>query len=146
MESVVAARAKLSAGLADSELLAMRRRHPTLIVQLVTLKEIPGSQTINMIGQQTLRAMKTGALLAAKPEVDLLLRLAGTTQIALAIEEAGYRARGAMLLVAAGSARGVSGLRKELVGNPTYEIVERGGMDEKGLAMVERAALLGTRS
>ena len=52
--------------------------------------------------------MKTGALLAAKPEVDLLLRLAGTTQIALAIEEAGYRARGPMILVAAGPAHGVS--------------------------------------
>jgi len=146
MDSVTAARAKLSPGLADGELLSLRRRHPALIVQLVTLQEVPGGQTIRMIAQQTLRAMKTGALLAAKPEVDLLLRLAGTTQIALAIEEAGYKARGTMVLVAAGSARGVALLRRELAGNPVYEIIEGGEIDERGLAMVERAALLGTRS
>ncbi len=111
-------------------LLSLRKRHPGLIVQLVSLKKVPESRTITMIGQQTLRAAETGALLAAKPEVDLLLRLAGTTQIALAIEESGYRAKGEMLLVAAGPPRRLSGLRKELVGDPIYSCARgRNGQD-----------------
>jgi tRNA threonylcarbamoyladenosine modification (KEOPS) complex Cgi121 subunit len=144
LETVIAARASPEA--AEAGLLALRGRHPSLIIQLVTLKSLPGNRTVAMIGQQTLRAAKTGALLAAKPEVDLLLRLAGTTQIAVAIEEAGYRAKGEKLLVAAGPAREVESLEEELTGDPSYEVLRGEEIGPEGLAMVERAAVLGTRS
>ncbi len=144
--SVIAAEARLAPGAAETELLVLRRRHPGLIIQLLTLEEIPGNRTISMIGLQTLRAAKTGALLAAKPEVDLLLRLAGTTQIAVAIEKVGYKAKGKLLLVAAGTAGSVARLRKELVDNASYKVMEGEEIGNDGLAMVERAALLGTRS
>ncbi|MGA2199015.1 MAG: KEOPS complex subunit Cgi121 [Nitrososphaerales archaeon] len=144
--SVIAAEARLAPGAAETELLTLRRRHPGLTIQLLTLEEIPGNRTISMIGRQTLRAAKTGALLAARPEVDLLLRLAGTTQIAVAIEKVGYKAKGKLLLVAAGPAGSVARLRKELVGDASYKVIEGEEIENDGLAMVERAALLGTRS
>jgi tRNA threonylcarbamoyladenosine modification (KEOPS) complex Cgi121 subunit len=145
LESVIAARAA-PAGATEVELLSLRGRHPCLIIQLVTLKEVPGNRTVAMIGQQTLRAARTDALLAAKPEVDLLLRLAGTTQIAVAIREAGYRARGEKLLVAAGPSEEVESLREELAEKGGYQVLKGEEIDADGLAMVERAAVLGTRS
>ena len=145
LESVLAARAGPGKA-TEVELLSLRGRHPALIIQLVTLKRLPGNRTVAMIGQQTLRAARTGALLAARPEVDLLLRLAGTTQIAVAIREAGYRAKGEKLLVAAGPTEEVQSLGEELAGQGGYEVLKGGGIDADGLAMVERAAVLGTRS
>jgi tRNA threonylcarbamoyladenosine modification (KEOPS) complex Cgi121 subunit len=147
--AALAARAPAGSGpsqATDAELLSLRSRHPALIIQLVTLKELPGNRTVAMIGQQTLRAAKTGALLAAKPEVDLLLRLAGTTQITVAIREAGYGARGEKLLVAAGPADDVEVLERELALDRRYQVLRGEEIDADGLAMVERAALLGTRS
>jgi tRNA threonylcarbamoyladenosine modification (KEOPS) complex Cgi121 subunit len=144
LERVMAAKASPRA--TEWRLLSLRGRHPDLIIQLVTLKSIPGNRAVAMIGQQTLRAAKTGALLAAKPEVDLLLRLAGTTQIAVAIKEAGYRAKGEKLLVAAGPVGEVERLEEELAGDAGYEVLRGEEIDAEGLAMVERAAVLGTRS
>ena len=146
MRSVIAARAKLAPGAANGELLSLRRRYPNLIVQLVSLERVPGNRAIAMIGQQTLRAAKTGAMLAAKPEVDLLLRLAGTAQIVRAIENAGYGARGTKLLVAAGPELDAGRLRRELAKSPDYVIMRGEDIDAEDLATVERAALLGTRS
>ncbi|MDA4114832.1 MAG: KEOPS complex subunit Cgi121 [Thaumarchaeota archaeon] len=138
--------ARVSPEAAEARLLSLRGRHPDLIIQLVTLKRLPGNRTVAMIGQQTLRAAKTGALLAAKPEVDLLLRLAGTTQIAVAIKEAGYQARGEKLLVAAGPALAVESLEAELAGDSGCEVLRGEEIGPEGLEMVERAAVLGTRS
>ncbi|MGC8568719.1 MAG: hypothetical protein ACP5LW_01770 [Nitrososphaeria archaeon] len=42
-----------------------------------------------LIAEQTLFAMKNGELLARKPELDFLMRLAGTDQIFLAQERCG---------------------------------------------------------
>jgi tRNA threonylcarbamoyladenosine modification (KEOPS) complex Cgi121 subunit len=146
MAGVLAAKARIGSGDADRALLSLRKRHPSMIIQFVRLKKVPEGRAIQMIGQQTLRAAETGALLAAKPEVDLLLRLAGTTQISVAIEESGYRATGELLVVAAGPPGGLSRLRKELVGDPIYELLEGDRVSASGLGLIERAALLGTRS
>ncbi len=77
---VISARASVPAGTAGDVLLGLRKRHPRLIIQMVAMNRLPAEQAVAMIGEQTLRAARTGALLAEKPEVDLLLRLAGTTQ------------------------------------------------------------------
>ena len=146
MGRVLAAAAKGPRGSADKALLSLRKRHPRLVVQLVALKELPSSKAVMMIGEQTLRATKTGALLATKAEVDLLLRLAGTTQISVAIEKAGYRSHGKMMLVAAGASTDVAVLRAELAADGAYTILEEDELTDAGRSMVEEAALLGTRS
>jgi tRNA threonylcarbamoyladenosine modification (KEOPS) complex Cgi121 subunit len=145
-DSVLAARVRLVSREGDAELLMLRKRNPGLCIQLLTMARIPAKQAITMVGQQTLRAAKTDALLATKPEVDLLLRMSGTTQIAVAIQRSGYRAKGKKLLVAVGPRSGVERLRKELSGDPSYDVLEDGEMGAEDLAFVERAALLGTRS
>jgi tRNA threonylcarbamoyladenosine modification (KEOPS) complex Cgi121 subunit len=146
LSNVVSAKARLRPGEADAALTSLRKRHPGLIIQLVTLEKLPTSRAVAMIGQQTLRAAKTGALLAMRPEVDLLLRLAGTTQIEVAIRKAGYRARGNRLLVATGPAAKVQALSEELARDRRYKILEDEELDDAALALVEKAALLGTRS
>src|SRR5689334_14188498 len=91
MDGFVAALATLDGDTAALELSRLRKDHPDLVVQLVSMKRIPNARAIRMVAAQTMRALETGALLASKPEVDLLLRLAGTTQIAEAVDRIGYR-------------------------------------------------------
>ena len=144
-DTTLAARVHLVSREGEVELLTLRKRHPGLYIQLLTMARIPARQAIAMVGQQSLRAAKTGALLATKPEVDLLLRMSGTTQIAVAIQRSGYRARGKKVLVAVGPRGGLERLRKQLSGDPGYDILEEGEMGAEDLAFVEKAALLGTR-
>lgn len=146
MGIVVAAEAKIPEEAGGRELISIRKRHPGLIVQLLTLRRFPSSRALTMIGEQTLRASRTGSLVASKPEVDLMLRIVGTTQIATAIKKSGYRTKGRKLLVAAGPPSEVASLRKELATSKDYVILESDEMSDDDLAAVERAALLGTRS
>jgi tRNA threonylcarbamoyladenosine modification (KEOPS) complex Cgi121 subunit len=141
----LAAKARLAPGGGDSELTAVRKRHPGLIIQLMTVDDPPGLRAVSMIGLQTLRAAKSGALLATKPEVDLLLRLSGTSQIAVAIQRSGYKASGEKLLVAVGDPRRVGRLGRELAKDKRYEMLDDGEPSSRDLKLVERAALLGTR-
>ncbi len=60
---------------------------------------------LEMLAAQTLRACETKNLLARKPEVDFLLRLAGTTQIARAIGEVGSKKGKGFILVIASPER-----------------------------------------
>jgi tRNA threonylcarbamoyladenosine modification (KEOPS) complex Cgi121 subunit len=146
MGTAVAARAELAPGDAERELLRLRSTHHRLIIQMVGMKRMPSSRAVLMIAAQTLRAVDTDSLLAAKPEVDLLLRLAGTSQITVALRKHGYMAEGAKMLVAAGPKRDVERLRRELSGSTSYRVLESEEMDEEDLNMVEVAALLGTRT
>lgn len=146
MVALVAAEAKIGEEEGDRELLSIRRRHPMLVVQLMTLRRFPSNRALMMIGEQTLRASRTDSLVAAKPEVDLMLRITGTSQIATAMRKSGYRAKGRKLLVALGPTRKVARLREELAKSPNYSILENDELQDADLAAVERAALLGTRS
>jgi tRNA threonylcarbamoyladenosine modification (KEOPS) complex Cgi121 subunit len=133
-----------SAG-AEAELLRLRREHPDLVVQMASVKKLPPAKSVRMIAEQTLRAKETHALLASRPEVDLLLRLAGTSQISVAIRTSGHQAPGRKLLVAAGTAAGTAKLEKTLRSDKRYSIIEGDEMGKEGIMMVEKAALLGTR-
>jgi tRNA threonylcarbamoyladenosine modification (KEOPS) complex Cgi121 subunit len=144
--TAVAARAELAEGEAQGELLRLRSAHPRLTIQLVVMERLPGAGALLMIAAQTLRAKETGSLLADKPEVDLLLRLAGTSQITEALQKHGYGARGAKMLVAVGSNKDVERLRRELSGSKSYRLLEPEKVDEEDLDMVEVAALLGTKT
>lgn len=145
MDAVISAEADLDASEAEKELLRLRSSYPELIIQVVKMKRPLGARAVRMIAMQTLRARKSGALLADRPEVDLLLRLAGTDQITMALKTHGYKAAGTKLLAAAGPQGEVDRLRKQLSGNGRYTVREEDEADEEGLAAVETAALLGTR-
>jgi len=88
-----------------------------------------------MLAAQTFQAERSGTLLAKKPEVDLLLRLAGTTQIAKAIRERGAKPGASFLLIVASRSGivGIPGLLQEL---------PRSLLSDGDLARIERAALL----
>lgn len=75
-------------------------------VQTAKASAARNSLFLEMIAGQTLRATETGNLLAKKPEIDFLLRLAGTTQISRAIKEVGSNDGKGFILVIAGRAEG----------------------------------------
>ena len=133
---------------ADAELKRLREENPGLLVQLMSMKRRPNRRAVEMIALQTLRAAKKGSMIATKPEVDLLLRLAGTAQISEAIERVGYRAGGRRFLVAVGNEEMVKRLEAALTSSErgrNYRPVPEERLDERGSEMVESAALLGLR-
>ena len=134
---------------ADAELRRLRKESPRLVIQMLSMKRRPNTRAVRMIAAQTLRALKTDSMIAAKPEMDLLLRMAGTAQISEAMEKAGYGAGGRRFLVAAGPDRGVARLEKSLtagVSAARYSLLAEDVLDAGGIKMVETAALLGTRN
>jgi tRNA threonylcarbamoyladenosine modification (KEOPS) complex Cgi121 subunit len=131
---------------AEGELATLRMSNPELIIQLVSMKKPPSARAVAMIGEQTIRAKETGALLADRPEVDLLLRLAGTSQISEALKKNGYRSKGTLILVAVGKDKDVEKLRRALSKLRAYSLREEGEMDDESRDAVEIAALLSTRT
>jgi tRNA threonylcarbamoyladenosine modification (KEOPS) complex Cgi121 subunit len=113
--------------------------NPGCMVQTASQGAAQNERFVEMLAAQTLQAGSSGRLLAEKPEIDFLLRLAGTTQISKAIEDQGAKSGAPFILVVAGRTvvRGTSSLdRLEL---PRHEL----SADE--LARVERGALLNAR-
>lgn len=107
--------------------------NPEAVVQVVDRGCVKNEALVEMLAAQTLRARRDGSLLAKKPEVDLLLRIAGTTQIRDAIEKAGARAGRDCVLVVAGEDRvRLTGLAR----------LPRAELTEEELMSVERASLL----
>jgi len=146
---LVAEAALQDAAQADAELSRLREENRPLVIQLVSMKRRPNVRAVEMIAAQTLRAKEKKAMIATKPEVDILLRLAGTTQISEAIERAGYRAEGTKFLIAAGGEKWVRRLESCLAQGARrrrYTILKGDELDARAAATVERAALLGTRN
>jgi tRNA threonylcarbamoyladenosine modification (KEOPS) complex Cgi121 subunit len=112
---------------------------PGAIVQAVRADATTNGFFVEMIAAQTIRANGTQNLLARKPEVDLLLRLAGTTQISKAIERMGARKGKPFLLVIAGPRRGLARLSARELGGSE---LERRKLSSDELDRIEQAALL----
>lgn len=93
---------------------------------------------VEMLAAQTFQAQASGSLLAKKPEIDLLLRVAGTTQISSAIKKHGARARERFLAVVAGD----SAVQSPRAFSPLE--LPRNSLNRSELARVECAALLNT--
>ena len=89
-----------------------------------------------MLAAQTLRADSLGCLLARKPEIDFLLRLAGTTQISEAIKKKGARPGEIFVLTVAGRSE-----PKRPPGVPARRLPRR-ELSKVELERIERAALL----
>ena len=94
---------------------------------------------IELLAAQTLKAQALRSLLAKKPEIDFLLRLAGTTQIAKAIRQVGARQGGRFLAVVAAESE-----VKEVKGLPGLRLPRR-ELTRSELGRVERAALLNAK-
>lgn len=69
-------------------------------VQAFNPEAVGGIKHLELTLKQTWELMRSGQLVAKKPEVDLLQRVAGTTQIERAVKIAGARpAEGSLLVV-----------------------------------------------
>ena len=118
----------------------IRSKHPGALVQTAKAEIATNSFFLEMLAAQTLRASATDNLLADKPEIDFLLRLARTTQISRAIADVGARKGEAFLLVVADPRRKLGGL-----GEAGGKELPRSGLSDAELDGVEEAALLNAR-
>jgi len=110
--------------------------NPGSMVQAARRGLLGNEVFVELLAAQTLQAESSGGLLAKKPEIDFLLRLAGTTQISRAIRDAGAKSGEEFVLVVAGRSvvRRPSGIDgKEL---------PRLGLTNSELGRIEKAALL----
>ena len=112
--------------------------NPGFMVQAVRAAPHTNEFFLEMLAAQTFQAESSGNLLAKKPEIDFLLRLAGTTQIADAIRVAGARGGEPFVVVAAGGSE-VNG------GRLGRHELRRRELSKTDLRRVEKAALLNTR-
>jgi tRNA threonylcarbamoyladenosine modification (KEOPS) complex Cgi121 subunit len=107
-----------------------------LVVQAAAAGSASNEFFVEMLAAQTIRAEASGSMLARKPELDLLLRLAGTTQISKAIAKFGATEGKPFLLIIAGRDRS-----RAIRGVASPELPRR-ELTRTELQRVERAALL----
>lgn len=131
------------------ELLAkIREQSPGVIVQVIGAARAPNPGAIEMIAAQTLMAARSGSMLAERPELDLLLRLAGTRQIGDAFRRVGYksdRKRFFMVAAAEGSGNEITRMGERLAADKRFTALPKRRLAEVDLDQVERAALLAAR-
>ena len=118
----------------------VKRAFPDLIVQTVDSAVVTNEKLVEMIGEQTLEAGATGSPLARKPEVDLLMRLGATTQIAEAIKEVGARRGKEFVLIVLGEELEIRNL--ESGRGSGWMRLPRHRLVGEELQRIERAALL----
>ena len=109
--------------------------YPGAMVQTFSSKAATNGFLIRMLAAQTLGAERSGRLLAKKPEIDFLLRLAGTSQISEAILRVGSRAGEPFVLVLASlrplKVSSIAGGRKlpsEHLSEAEFQRVEQGAL------------------
>ncbi|MDA4120690.1 MAG: KEOPS complex subunit Cgi121 [Thaumarchaeota archaeon] len=120
----------------DEAKLELESLNPGAIVQTGRAKSAENEFFVEMLAAQTLRAGSVGSLLARKPEMDFLLRLAGTTQISKAIKLCGSTKGEPFLIVVAGP--------REIKSSKSVKATElpRRKLSKKELDRIEGAALL----
>ena len=132
----------------ETFLARVRTDNPGLFIQVFGGKRPRGS-VVEMIVAQTLMGMRSGSILADRPELDMLLRLAGTRQIGEAFLRLGYKSGGGktLFMVAAseGQGREMNRLRDAMSKDHRFVEIEKMPLTEDDLLAVERAALLAVR-
>jgi hypothetical protein len=149
----------------DDMLSRMRVENGGVLIQVVRMGRAPNCAAVEMMVSQTLAAAGTASALAEKPELDLLLRLAGTRQIGDAFKRIGYKGvsgrgdEGAdddgggggngntpkKLFMVAASGRGGDAfdlLLQRIAGDHRFKTVPKKPLGKADLETVERAALL----
>jgi tRNA threonylcarbamoyladenosine modification (KEOPS) complex Cgi121 subunit len=113
-----------------------------VLAQVFASRRTPNPAALKMVAAQTLAAASSGATLAKKPELDLLLRLAGTRQIGEAIERCGYKSGKGRLFLVAASDDGAAISRVNALDPTKFVRVDDRALSKSDLEFVERAALL----
>jgi hypothetical protein len=152
----------------EGELSRMRTENASVLIQVFRMGRPPNCAAVEMIVTQTLAVAGTPSTLAEKPELDLLLRLAGTRQIGDAFKRIGYK--GGMeegddgeeattspttgggegkapkkLFMVAASGQGEDAfdlLLQRIAGDRRFKPVPKKPLEKADLETVERAALL----
>jgi tRNA threonylcarbamoyladenosine modification (KEOPS) complex Cgi121 subunit len=129
-------------GGAEAETLrrTLRSSFPRILVQVVDSAVVSNERVVEMIGEQTLKASESGSSLAKKAEVDLLLRLAGTTQISEAIEKIGAKPDRPFLVIVAAEEKDLA--RLETGEGARWERLPSRPLTTGDLTRIEKAALL----
>jgi tRNA threonylcarbamoyladenosine modification (KEOPS) complex Cgi121 subunit len=126
----------------------VRAGSPGVIVQAFASGSAPNPSAVKLIAAQTLTAAKSGYTLAERPELDLLLRLAGTRQIGEAFQRVGYKSEGKRLFMVAAEEGGGATLRhlsERLARDGRFAEVAKRKLAKSDMEQVERAALLASR-
>lgn len=126
----------------------VRKQSPKVIVQVIGASRAPNLRAVEMIAAQTLMAARSGSTLAEKPELDLLLRLAGTRQIGEAFRRVGYKSEGKrffMVVASEGDGTQLTRMGKRLAADKRFTALAKKQLAEADLEQVERAALLAAR-
>ncbi len=132
----------------EDVLATLRKQSPAVIVQVFGASRAPNAAAVEMVAAQTLAAMKSGSTLADRPELDLLLRLAGTRQIGEAFKRAGYKSSARRLFIVAasgGNASALARLVRQLEKDRRFKEVAKKKLGKEDLEAVERAALLAAK-
>jgi tRNA threonylcarbamoyladenosine modification (KEOPS) complex Cgi121 subunit len=125
-------------GAADELKRRLGLRHPGLLIQTVRAEVVSNELFAEMVTAQTLRAAATSNLLARRWEIDLLLRLAGTTQISVAIARMGARKGEPFVVVVAGERGRMAAFRQ----GRRWTRLPRVELSKEEMERVESAALL----
>ncbi|MBI3859239.1 MAG: hypothetical protein HY296_03225 [Thaumarchaeota archaeon] len=123
-----------------AELRETRGSGGRVLVQTVKADAGRNEFFFEMLAAQTFAAMESGRLLARKPEVDLLLRIAGTNQITEAVERVGAKRGERYIAVFAGPRAGI-GMFARALGSAGRRL-SRNPLNAEELDRIERAALL----
>jgi len=123
-------------------LASLRRAEPRMLFQVFASRRTPNPSAVKMVAAQTLAASDSGATLAKKPELDLLLRLAGTRQIEDAIERCGYKSGKGRLFLVVASDDDLASPHLDALEPKRFRRVEERTLSRSDLEFVERAALL----
>ena len=102
-------------------LLSIRTKFPDLLIQAVSSNFILNKEHAKKIISLSILAKKHSMLLSKKLEVDILLRLAGTTQITDAIKNIGIRKNQNFLLIAIGKKLFLNRLHQSISPNLTNQ-------------------------
>lgn len=128
----------------DAEALKRKVSHALprlLVVQVASSHAVRNEAFVELLAWQTLWARSSGSLLAKTAEMDLLLRLSGTSQISEAIRKTGARKGRRNVLILAGDLGQLDRLRRVLpAGAARLKSVQ---LSREESARVEAAALLG---
>ena len=114
----------------------LRRSCPDALIQSTRVEAVSNPRFAELVAAQTFASLESGQLLANKPEMDLLLRLARTAQISQAIQRVGAR-RGEPFLAIV-----VSRGKRIAIAEPPGEPLTSKDLSEEELDRVEEAALL----
>ncbi len=112
---------------------------PGCLVVTASVAAASGLACVEMMAAQTFSARAANTLLARKPEVDLILRLAGTTQISKAVQRVGARKGTPFVVVVATESGEEPSVTWSRVGGRE---LERKSLTPDELGRIEKAALL----